>query len=76
MPITLRPLDLDTDLPRIAALYAPHELVPVTADDLRERFRPVEGSIRRRVVAVDDSGTPVGISICTTEVTWPPRSTT
>jgi GNAT superfamily N-acetyltransferase len=57
MSITLRPLEPETDLPRLAELTTLLTPEQVTAEMLEEaeRHRP-EGGIRRRVVAVDEAG--------------------
>jgi GNAT superfamily N-acetyltransferase len=63
MPIHLRPLDSDTDLPRYAELYSLVDSVPVTADLIRERdSRRLEGQVHRRMLAVSDDDQLVGFN--------------
>ena len=63
MKITLRDVDLDTDLHQVAALISAAEPEPVTAAMVRDReARRGPGAVRAWRVAVADSGRIVGLS--------------
>ena len=63
MKITLRDVDLDTDLHQVAALISAAEPEPVTAAMVRDReARRGPGVVRAWRVAVADSGRIVGLS--------------
>ena len=54
---TIRPLKLETDLPRVAELMSQVDLEPVTVDQLREWWtHATEGEICRRVVLTEPGG--------------------
>jgi GNAT superfamily N-acetyltransferase len=61
MSFSLLPFDPDKDYPPVAALQSLFETEPVTSDILRDRDRrSLEGTIRRRTVAVNAEGHIVG----------------
>ena len=54
---TIRPLDFETDLPRVAEIINQIDLEPVTVDQLREWWsRETEGEICRRAVLIGPAG--------------------
>ena len=61
MQVTIRLADPDKDFPRVAELLTATHLDPVSADELRaDEARRVPGKIRRRLVAVGDTGVVAG----------------
>ena len=57
MELTLRPLDVENDLPRLAELINLVKTEPITADVLRDReAKWSEKGVRQRLVATDATG--------------------
>ena len=59
--IRLQPLNPQTDFPRIAELYNTSNPEPITAEQLQEwEAQHLQGQIRHRVVALEESGQIIG----------------
>lgn len=71
MSITLRPLDLTTDLPALARLISLTRVEPVSPQQVAEWWRPTAGGVRRTLVAVDAGGAVVAMGD-TWRDTWLP----
>jgi len=60
--ISVRPANPATDLPAIAYLLSLTMPEPLTAEQVRERWRPAEGEARFTNVALNDQGQTVGLA--------------
>jgi RimJ/RimL family protein N-acetyltransferase len=61
--LTLRPFDPDQDYPAVAVLQSTFETEPVTPEILQDRDRrSLEGTIRRRTLAVNSTGKVIGVA--------------
>ena len=71
--IRLRPLQPQTDFPRLAALRSAGEPEPITVEQLQEwETQAPEGQIRQRVVALDAQGQIIGFNDAGRDPWMPP----
>lgn len=65
MTFTIRPIDMDRDLVRLAEIFTAIDPEPSTADELRHWWsQSPEGAVRNRLVAQGQHGTVIGYGNC------------